>query len=119
MEFRDTYLAVSGSEGHPSSTRPPSNDEAKEPGVFGTSAFCGPNVDGTAQGKSRTDLGQYSSGDEHEDHGDQIGRPDKQSEYIDARSFMQYLPNGSRPASEKSNEDSSSACSVSYISSRF
>lgn len=68
-------LAITGRKCHPGGTRPPSDYEAKEPGVLGSGALGGPYVDGATQRQGRTDLRQNSGSNHHEHDRDQEGRP--------------------------------------------
>jgi hypothetical protein len=69
------YLTISGGECHPSRGRPPGDEKAKKPRIFWSCAFSGPYVDRAAQRQRRADFGKDGRGDEHENHGYEIGRP--------------------------------------------
>ncbi|CAG8764047.1 3763_t:CDS:2, partial [Acaulospora colombiana] len=55
-----TDLTVSSRKGHPSRTCPPSNDESKEPGVFGTRTFSCPDIDRSTEWESRANFRKHS-----------------------------------------------------------
>ena len=78
------YLTIAGGERHPSRGRPPGDDKAKEPGVLRPSTFGGPYIDGAAQRQRRANFGEDGGGDEHKDHGYEVGRPGRQNSSVRA-----------------------------------